>query len=126
MNELKFALKSLDIKCMMCLDTKKLWSRRHDYFDPLDEFKNYDMYNCHECSNGSFIKYNPTNNIYPILCRNDNNINTRINILKPILSFIEDKKNEIENILNPKLEWIYKINKTHFKVLIKNFFLFLI
>jgi len=123
MNELNSALKLLNIKCNKCLDIKKLWSRRQNFIDTLDESKNYDIYSCHECSKGEFIKDNLTDNQYPIINRNDNNINTRINILRPILSFIESKKNEIENVLyclSNTFEWTYYLNQNYTNVITIN------
>jgi CRISPR/Cas system CMR-associated protein Cmr5 small subunit len=124
MDELKSALELLNIKCQKCLDTKKLWSRRQDHFDPLDEFKNYDIYSCHDCSKGEFIKFNPIDITHPIINRCDNSVNTRMNMIRPIIAFIESKKEKIENILDhlyQNVEWTYYLNQNYTNVInIKN------
>lgn len=106
MSELKKSLDIIGIKCVKCLDVKKLWARRRDFNDPLDEYQNFDIYNCHICSNGAHTRYDITNICHTILNRNDDDENKRMNIIKPILSFIKSNCDLIKsNNLNYELNY---------------------
>lgn len=56
-------LSVFNIKCQKCLDSGRLWKER-DILEKVDGLGSYAIYNCNECSDGSFISVEKRNELY--------------------------------------------------------------
>ena len=57
-NELMDLMKTFDITCTRCLDTKILWRQRENvFFARMDGHGDYDILNCDKCCDGLFNKF---------------------------------------------------------------------
>lgn len=96
---LENAMKKLNIKCKICLDTNKLWDNRGSIFAVLDGRGHYDIFNCHKCSNGWWAKCSWSNdtmfNDLPIFHREDTDINKRLVALSEKITLYNLMNNEM-------------------------------